>query len=85
VLGVELRTEIKDYLNRVRTQFDRAQSFVGPFREMNPVQMMMGGSATRGLDYQLNLSGNGIFRLASDQNKSIHPEYGTFVYVKVRT
>jgi hypothetical protein len=83
VLGVEKLYPIRNYLDRVRTQFDRAQTLVGPWRESHPVQMMMGGSATRGLDYQLNLSGNGIFRMAKDLNKPIHDEYATYVYVKV--
>jgi hypothetical protein len=83
VLGVEKLYPIRNYLDRVRTQFDRAQTLVGPWRESHPVQMMMGGSATRGLDYQLNLSGNGIFRMAKDLNKTVHDEYATYVYVKV--
>ena len=49
VLGVEKLYPIRNYLDRVRTQFDRAQTLVGPWRESHPVQMMMGGSATRGL------------------------------------
>jgi hypothetical protein len=84
VLGVESLYPIRDLQDRVRTQFDRANSLVGPFKESHPVQMMMGGSATRGLDYQVNLSGNGIFRLASDQGKTIRPEYATYVYVRVK-
>ena len=85
VLGVEKLFPIRDYTDRVRTQFDRAQELVGPWREPHAVQMMMGGSATRGLDYQVNISGGGIFRLAKDQNKPIHDEYGTYVYVLVNT
>ena len=84
VLGVEKLFPIRDLMDRVRTQFDRAQQLVGPWRESNPVQMMMGGSATRGLDYQLNLSGNGIFRMAKDLKKDVHDEYCTYVYVKVQ-
>jgi hypothetical protein len=84
VLGVESLYPIRDLQDRVRTQFDRANSLVGPFKESHPVQMMMGGSATRGLDYQINLSGNGVFRYASDQAKTIRPEYATYVYVRVK-
>ena len=85
VLGVEKLFPIRDYTDRVRTQFDRAEELVGPWREPNPVQMMMGGSATRGLDYQVNISGGGVFRQAKDQSKPIHDEYGTYVYVLVNT
>lgn len=87
VLGVESLYDstaafaVRDLADRVRTQFDRAQQLVGPFRESHPVQMMMGGSATRGLDYQVNLSGGGVFRAALDQNKTVRPEYATYVYV----
>ena len=85
VLGVEKLYPIRDFTDRVRTQFDRAQELVGPWREPNPVQMMMGGSATRGIDYQVNIGNNGIFRMAKDNNKPLHPEYATYVYVLVNT
>jgi len=83
VLGVEMMYPIRDYADRVRTQFERGLELVGPFRESNPVQMMMGGSATRGMDYAINVTTNGIFRLAVDQGKTILPEFATYVYVKV--
>jgi hypothetical protein len=84
VVGIERMYPIRDAMDRVRTQFERAQELIGPFREPNGVQNMMGGSATRGLDYQLNLSTNGVFRKAVDQKKTIHDEYVTYVYIHFR-
>jgi hypothetical protein len=83
VIGIETVIPIRDYADRVRTQFDRANSFVGPFKDSNPNSLMMGGSATRGMDYQIALATNGIFRLAHDQGRAVHDEYGTYVYVHV--
>jgi hypothetical protein len=83
VIGVETMIPIRDYADRVRTQFDRANSFVGPFKDSNPSSLMMGGSATRGMDVAINLATNGVFRLANDQGKTLHNEYGTYVYVHV--
>lgn len=85
VIGIEYMYPIRDYMDRVRTQFDRAQSFVGPFATANPVTGMMGGSATRGMDTAISYTTNGIFRVALDNGKTIRPEYGTYVYVAVRT
>ena len=34
---------IRDYADRVRTQFDRANSFVGPFKDSNPSSLMRMG------------------------------------------
>jgi hypothetical protein len=85
VLGVESMYPIRDLMDRVRTQFDRAQQLVGPFAESHPIQMMMGGSSTRGIDYQINLSNNGVLRAAADQGKTIHPEYATYIYLKFQS
>jgi len=84
VLGVEPIYPILDYANRVRTQFERGQEQVGPFKEPNAAIGLMGGSATRGIDYQINLATNGIFRIAKDLgNKTLREEYFTYVYVHV--
>lgn len=85
VLGIENLVKPRDYQDRVRTQFDRAQSFVGPFADKNPSTFLMGGSANRGQDTQISLATNGIFRKAIDQGKTVHPEYSTYVYVLVNT
>jgi len=81
VIGVESMYPIRDFANRVRTQFERATEAVGPFTTKTPSIGQLGGSATRGMDYMINLTEDGILRLASDQNKTIRPEYGTYVYV----
>jgi hypothetical protein len=81
VLGVESLYPIRDFANRVRTQFERATEAVGPFTTKTPSIGQLGGSATRGMDYMVNLTNDGILRLASDQNKTIRPEYATYVYV----
>ena len=81
ILGVESMYPIRDFANRVRTQFERATEAVGPFTTKTPSIGQLGGSATRGMDYMINLTNDGILRLASDQNKTIRPEYGTYVYI----
>lgn len=81
VLGVESLYPIRDFANRVRTQFERATEAVGPFTTKTPSIGMLGGSATRGMDYMVNLTNDGILRLASDQNLTIRPEYATYVYI----
>ena len=81
VIGVESLYPIRDFANRVRTQFERATEAVGPFTTKTPSIGQLGGSATRGMDYMVNLTNDGILRLASDQNKTIQPEYATYIYV----
>jgi hypothetical protein len=85
VLAVEHIYPILDYANRVRTQFERANEQIGPFREPNAVIGLMGGSATRGIDYAINLSTNGLFRLAKDNNQVANvPAYAyTYVYIHI--
>jgi len=83
VLGVELMYPIRDYANRVRTQFERANEFVGPRMDPNPVTFQMGGSATKGMDYAISITTNGIFQLAIAQQKPVHDEYSTYVLVHV--
>ena len=60
---------------------ERATEAVGPFTTKTPSIGQLGGSATRGMDYMVNLTNDGILRLASDQNKTIRPEYATYVYI----
>jgi hypothetical protein len=85
VLAVEPIYPILDYANRVRTQFERANEQIGPFREPNAVIGLMGGSATRGIDYAVNLSTNGLFRLANDANlaNALTGEAYSYVYIHV--
>ena len=86
VLGIEAIYPILDFQNRVRTQFERNEQQIGPFREPNAVIGLMGGSATRGIDYQINLATNGLFRLAKDSNNSAalaDPALYSYVYIHV--
>jgi hypothetical protein len=83
VLGVELMYPIRDYADRVRTQFERANSFVGPRMDANPTTFEMGGSATKGMDYAISITTNGLFQRAVRQHKNIHDEYATYVLVHV--
>jgi hypothetical protein len=83
VMGVELMYPIIDYANRVRTQYERATEFVGPRMDPNPVTFQMGGSATKGMDYAISITTNGLFQLALGQQKPVHNEYATYVLVHV--
>ena len=86
VLGVELMYPIRDYADRVRTQFDRATEFVGPRMDPNPVTFQMGGSATKGLDFAISLGTNGLFQLAVKQNITAltgNPALSTYVIMHV--
>jgi len=86
VIGVESMYPIRGYSDRVRTQFDRAQNFVGPFAEKNPTQMMMGGSATKGLDYQINIGTKGLLRaLLNAGVTSIPAEAATYAWIAFRS
>ena len=82
VIGIQNMYPIRDYANRVRTLWD-PNRLVGPIKDPNPASIMMGGSATAGIDYQLNLGTDAAFKRAYDQNKTLHPEYSTYVLVKV--
>jgi hypothetical protein len=88
VLFVEKVYPAKDYSDRVRTQFDRAQSQVGPFAESHPVTHMMGGSATRGVPYDINLATKGLLRKMLEKGvtpDNIPAECGTYVWLGIRT
>lgn len=82
IYGIQNVYPIRDFANRVRTLWDPSR-LVGPIKDPNPSSIMMGGSATGGIDYQLNLGTDGIFKKAFDQGKTIHAEYTTYVLVKV--
>lgn len=82
VIGVMNMIQKIGFSNRVRTLWDPAR-LVGPVRDPNPASIMMGGSATGGIDYTLSLTTDGIFKKAIVQNKTQRPEYGTYVLVRV--
>ncbi len=86
VIGIENIYPIRDYADRVRTQFDRAAGLVGPFADRNPSTFMMGGSATRGLDYAINISTNGLLRKLIDAGATEIPaEAASYIWVSVNT
>jgi hypothetical protein len=82
IVGIQNMYPIRDYANRVRTLWDPSR-LVGPIKDPNPSSIMMGGSSTGGIDYQLNLGTDGIFKSAYDQGKTLRNEYSTYVLVKV--
>lgn len=82
IIGIQNMFPIRDYANRVRTLWDPGR-LVGPIKDPNPSSIMMGGSATGGIDYQLNLGTDGAFKRAYDQGKTVHNEYTTYVLVKI--
>jgi hypothetical protein len=49
----------------------------------NPAAIMMGGSATAGLPYDLNLTTDGIYKASQLQKTQARAEYGTYVLVRV--
>lgn len=82
VVGIQNMYPIRDYANRVRTLWDPSR-LIGPIKDPNPSSIMMGGSATGGIDYQLNLGTDGVFKKAYDQGQTLRNEYSTYVLVKV--
>lgn len=82
IIGVQNMYPIHDYLNRVRTLWDPSR-LIGPVKDPNPASIMMGGSATGGVDYALNLGTDAIFKKAYDQGATLRPEFSTYVLVKV--
>lgn len=81
IVGIQNIYPIRDYANRVRTLWDPSR-LVGPIKDPNPSSIMMGGSQTGGIDYQLNLGTDGIFKKAYDQGKTLRNEYSTYVLVR---
>lgn len=82
IVGIQNIYPIRDFANRVRTLWDPSR-LVGPIKDPNPASTQMGGSATGGIDYQINLGTDGIFKKAYDQGKTLRPEYSTYILVKV--
>ena len=82
VIAVQAMYPIRDYLNRVRTLWDPSR-LVGPIKDPNPASIMMGGSATAGIDYQLNLGTDGLFKKCIDQGKTPDAKSYTYIYVKI--
>ena len=83
VYGTVAMYPVKDYLNRVRTLWDPTR-LLGPIRDPNPASIMMGGSATGGVPYDLSLITGGIFKLSQVAGTTPRPEYYTYVLIKLK-
>jgi hypothetical protein len=83
VMGVQALYPAKDFLNRVRTLWDKSR-LGGPLQDPNPASIMMGGSVTGGLPYPQNLGTDGLLKLALTQNKTPDAKMYTVVYVMVK-
>lgn len=84
ILGVRNTYPIQDYVNRVRTLYN-PKRLVGPIVDPNPASIQMGGSATSGMDFIINLTTDGIFNAAYTQGTTLRPEYSTYVEVAFRS
>ena len=84
VLGVRNTYPIHDYVNRVRTLYN-PNRLVGPIKDPNPASLMMGGSATSGIDFIINLTTDAIFNTAYLAGTTLRPEYSTFVECAFRS
>lgn len=84
VLGVRNTYPIQDYVNRVRTLYN-PKRLLGPIADPNPASIMMGGSATSGMDFIINLTTDGIFNAAYLQGTTLRPEYSTYVEIAFRS
>jgi hypothetical protein len=85
VLGIIPLYPVKDYMNRVRSLWDPTR-LGGPIKDPNPASIMMGGSATAGMPYDLNLITGGAFKLAqaAGGGSKLHPEYYTYVMIQFK-
>ncbi|TSA39428.1 hypothetical protein D4R30_01090 [archaeon] len=84
VLGVINMVDKIGYMARVKTLWDPSR-LVGPYKDPNSASIMMGGSATGGLPYDINLTTDGLYKLYKNQQKSVNgkPELGTYVLIRI--
>ena len=84
VLGVINMVEKIGYMARVKTLWDPAR-MVGPYKDPNSASIMMGGSATGGLPYDINLTTDGLYKLYKNQAKTTtgKSELGTYVLIRI--
>jgi hypothetical protein len=82
IIGVMNMINKIGFSNRVRTLWDPSR-LIGPMQDPNPSSIMMGGSATGGIDFTLNLTTDGIYKKSLTQGTQARPEYGTYVIVRV--
>jgi hypothetical protein len=84
IIGVMNMINRIGFSNRVRTLWDPSR-LVGPVKDPNPASIMMGGSATGGIDYTLNLTTDGLYKkyLVQGVSTTTRPELATYVIVRV--
>lgn len=82
VIGILNMVDKIGFSNRIKTLWDPSR-MVGPVKDPNPASIMMGGSSTAGLPYDINLTTDGVFKTAVVQQKPTHAEYGTYILVRV--
>ncbi len=82
VIGVMNMVNRIGFTSRIKTLWDPSR-MVGPTKDPNPASIMMGGSATGGMPYDINLTTDGVYKLAKTQQKTVHPEYGTYILVEI--
>lgn len=84
ILGVINMVDKIGYMARVKTLWDPSR-LVGPYKDPNSASIMMGGSATGGLPYDINLTTDGAYKLWKDQKKSVSgkPQLGSYVLIRI--
>lgn len=84
VLGVMNMVDKIGYMSRVKALWDPSR-MVGPYKDPNPASTMMGGSATAGLPYDINLTTDGLYKLFKDQkaDPTGHAELGSYVLIRI--
>lgn len=83
ILGVVNMINKIGFANRVKTLWDPTRTQGGGTPDPNSASIMMGGSATKGIPYDINLTTDRAYSLAKTQGKPIHAEYGTYVLIRV--
>jgi hypothetical protein len=83
VIGVINMVDKIGYMARVKTLWDPSR-MVGPYKDPNPASTMMGGSATGGLPYDINLTTDGLYKLYKDQKKTVTGKAALGTYVLIR-
>ena len=84
VIGIMNMIDKIGYMARVKTLWDPAR-MVGPYKDPNAASIMMGGSATGGLPYDINLTTDGAYKTWKDQKKTLtgKSQLGSYVLVRV--
>jgi hypothetical protein len=83
ILGVVNMINKVGFANRVKTLWDPSRLQAGGTPDPNQASIMMGGSATAGLPFDINLTTGAAYALAKKQGKAVHAEYGTYVLIRV--